>query len=347
MRESEFRAAFKDGLEATTRLLAVPQGNALARDFVGNALSATIDALELRRPDFLDNMFGEAEAEPVVPLSSEVRAALPRLLDAVWLAFTRTDAASEPGAQWVWVTRTCALALLGLPDLALEHHREHLVWFERHGERDRLEALMALHFWSSWRDAIAKLGPDTEASSVARILEDADRWLADVGRQPPPAPRVPGAKPTLATCVRGLAQLFNDGGHPERWRQHAERLWPEVMTEARAREISSALSAYWSRHPSHDSVRRFEDVPLALIATLGFLDNRHNDAPSARELLDTFGTARTDVLVGGYFVSPPRLDARVSVDSLVAPQAEVLMRWQTLADEVVQEPGDRLYLWFD
>lgn len=80
---------------------------------------------------------------------------------------------------------------------------------------------------------------------------------------------------------------------------------------------------------------------------LGFLDERHNDAPSARELIDTFGAARTDVLVGGYFVSPPRLDARVSVDSVVAPQAEVLMRWQTVADEVVQEPDERLYLWFD
>lgn len=345
MQEAEFRAAFNDGVDATKRVLAVPPGPALTSDFVGHALSAAIDALERRPTGWLDDPL--ADAPPAPPLSDEVRAVLPELLDALWRAFVKTDGASAPSAQWVWVSRTNALVLLGHSELALAHHRDHLVWFERLGERDGLGALIALMFWPAWRDAIAKLGEATTASSVARVLEAADRWLAHLEHQPPPAPRVPGEKPTLAMCVRGLSRLFEDGGHPARWRHHAARLWPQSMSEARAHEIAAALSAYWSRHRPTDSVRRFQAAPLALIETLGFLDDRHNDAPSGRELLDTFGSGRTDVLVGGYFVSPPRLDARVSVDSLVAPRAEVPLRWQAVADEVVDVRGERLYLWFD
>lgn len=346
MREQDFRRAFLEGVDQTRRALTWPPDPAGPTEFTVTALAATADALEGRPIEALADLLGEPEAPP--RLDDDVRTLLGELLDPLWKSFEASSGMLSSGAHWAWVERTRALVAVGSRAAqARAHHLAHLDWFDALARRDALEALLLLNGWPGWRSVIALLGAELCASSTLRVLETADFWLQRIERQPPYSPKRPGETLSLARCVRGLARVFADGGQADGWYQHAERLWPEVMTRAQARALSELLRPYWSASRGLDSMRTFEELPLALISKTGFLDTPHNAAPSAREVLDRFGWNRMDVTVGGYLVSPPRLDARLSLHSLAAPRAEVPEDWRATADEVVEEPDERLYLWFD
>lgn len=133
-----------------------------------------------------------------------------------------------------------------------------------------------------------------------------------------------------------------------------ERLYGEAgfTQDAKVREliepfIHSGMTSRMAMFAGMDG-----DTATLLLALLpeGQAQERQNDAPTFEELVDLAGMFQGTV--GGYVIQPPRVDERVTIDTLIVPEIfaeqveEKLAEMDVKPDENDSE-GDYRRFWWD